>query len=220
MPGAAVGVAVGAVPGAAVMPAADPDAAPPAGRRVSGAGAGAPDVGAALNWGRCRQAVNVVLVALVLAGCRSAQPLTPVAMSPTAMTKEEAPGTGAPASAAVDELVEGLRGLPFEDFLAQSYDLLLARSPEQVTALDAADRLGARNDRLDDLSGAYVGQTHALQRALLDLLRDYDRGTLAPDVRLSYDIYAWYLDDLVRGQPFAEHDYPITHCRVGTTTGC
>jgi uncharacterized protein (DUF885 family) len=139
--------------------------------------------------------------------------VTQPASSPAA--SGEVAGTDLVASGAVGELVEGLNGVPFGAFLAESHDVLLARSPEQVTALGVAERLGIRNDKLDDLSAAYVSDTHALERGVLDLLRDYDRDALAPDEQLSYDIYEWYLDDLVRGQRFAEHDYPITHCRVG-----
>ncbi|MFN2250955.1 MAG: DUF885 domain-containing protein [Anaerolineae bacterium] len=115
----------------------------------------------------------------------------------------------------VGEIVDRLRGLPFDDFLAQSHDALLSRSPEQVTELGRAGELSMRNDRLDDLSAAYQADTRALETAVLQLLRDHDRDGLTPDRQLSYDIYEWYLDDAVRGHAFAEHDYPINHCRTG-----
>lgn len=110
---------------------------------------------------------------------------------------------------------DALRGLPFDAFLEASFEALVRRSPERVTTLEMADELGMRNDRLDDLSAGAVRETQALQRSVLEILRTYDRGALSVEDRLSYDVYAWSLDDAVRGQPFAEHDYPITHCRVG-----
>ena len=59
------------------------------------------------------------------------------------------------------------------------------------------------------MSGYYVRETQQLEAAILDLLRTYNRDALSPEQQLSYDIYEWILDDLVRGHHFAFHDYPV-----------
>jgi hypothetical protein len=48
-----------------------------------------------------------------------------------------------------------LEGLPLPVFLEVSYEALLLRSPETVTAYGLSEAYGVRNDRLDDLSDAY-----------------------------------------------------------------
>jgi len=47
------------------------------------------------------------------------------------------------------------------------------------------------------------------QSAVLRLLRTYDRAGLDPDRRVTYDVYEWTLDNLVRGHRFVYHDYPL-----------
>lgn len=115
----------------------------------------------------------------------------------------------------VGPVIAELGGLAFDDFLEKSYWALVSRSPEKVTALAAGDRTGIGDGLLEDLSPAYAKDTHALERAVRDLLGSYDRAALTPEQRTSYDAYGWYLDDLVRGQRYCEHGYLITHCRIG-----
>lgn len=72
-----------------------------------------------------------------------------------------------------------------------------------------AESLGLQNDQLDNMSDAYIRETQELEAAILTLLRTYDRSELTPEQQISYDIYEWYLDDLVRGHEFMYYDYPI-----------
>ena len=121
---------------------------------------------------------------------------------------------GAPAlgsSIPISDAVAGLDGLSFDEFLDESYLQLLLRSPETITAMGLSEDLGQRNERLDDLSDAYLRQTQELESAVLDRLRGYDRDLLSPDQALSYDLYEYYLDSQVRGHQFAYHDYPLHH---------
>jgi uncharacterized protein (DUF885 family) len=156
-----------------------------------------------------RRQVCLVVIALTLAGC-----LAPLRAAPA--TPPPGPTIGpVPTDTAVGTAVNELRGLSFDDFLARSYDTLLVRSPQHVTELGLADQLGMRNDQLDDRSATHLRGTEAMQRAVLGLLRGYDRSALTPPQQLSYDIYAWVLDDLVRAQPFAEHDYLVYQCPGG-----
>lgn len=124
-----------------------------------------------------------------------------------AATVQDRPETTA--SPTVDEIVAGLQGLSIDDFFEESYKQLLLRDPEGLTYTGLAEEFGLRNDRLTDISDAYVRETYALQAAILDILQGYDRDALTPEQQLSYDVYEWYLDDLLRGQPFMYYDYPV-----------
>jgi uncharacterized protein (DUF885 family) len=103
----------------------------------------------------------------------------------------------------------GLAGLDIDAFFEQSYRQLLLRDPETVTELGLSRYFGVGNDRLTDVSDAYIRETQALESAILAQLRQYDRSAMTPAQRLSADIYDWYLDDRVRGHALMYYDYPI-----------
>lgn len=107
--------------------------------------------------------------------------------------------------------IEKLEGLPIDQFFDDSFTLLLLRDPELLTELNLSEQFGLRNDQLNNLSDAYLRDTQQLEAGILELLRSYDRESLTPDQQLSYDIYEWTLDDLVRGHEFMYHDYPLHH---------
>jgi uncharacterized protein (DUF885 family) len=109
------------------------------------------------------------------------------------------------------DIVADLKGLPIDEFFEESFKQLLLRDPEDITDLGIADDVGLRNDQLANLSDAYIKETHALEVALLELLRTYDRDALTPEQELSYDIYEWFLDDLVRDHKFMYYDYLVHH---------
>jgi uncharacterized protein (DUF885 family) len=71
------------------------------------------------------------------------------------------------------------------------------------------------DDQLTNISDAYIRETYALYTEILEGLRQYDRGALTPEEQLNYDIYAYYLEDVLRGQAFMYYDYPITHFSTG-----
>ncbi len=110
----------------------------------------------------------------------------------------------------LDQVLVGLHGLPFRDFLDASYKEILLRNPEAVTSAGLSATFGVRDDKLTGVSPAFILENYALYRGILDLLHTYDRAALSEADRLSYDIYEWYLDDWVRGEPYAFHDYPIS----------
>ncbi len=178
------------------------------------------------------QTMIVVVVLLLLglvAGCANAEPsATPAPSVDTALPPTDAPvpPTEPPAEptalpTAVPEVptpqpdvpavADGLQGLSLDDFFEVSYERLLRKSPERLTRLGIAASFGLRNDQLDDMSDAYIRETQELESAILDLLRTYDRSTLTPEQQLSYDVYEWYLDDLVRGHEFTYHTYTLHH---------
>ncbi|MEN6369686.1 MAG: DUF885 domain-containing protein [Thermotogota bacterium] len=110
----------------------------------------------------------------------------------------------------LDQVLAGLHGLSFREFLDASYKEILLRNPENVTSLGLSAAFGMRNDKLTDVSPEFILENYALYRGILDLLHAYDRSALNEVDQLSYDIYEWYLDDWIRGEPYAFHDYPIS----------
>lgn len=140
----------------------------------------------------------------------STQPAEPtVAAAPTAEA------TSSPLAelmtAPIDEVLLSLQDLSFETFLEESFKQLTLRDPEAITDAGVATELGVRNDQLNDLSEEYVQDTYELQRGILDILRSYPPQELDDKQQVSWKIYEWYLDDLVRGQEFQYYDYPLHH---------
>jgi uncharacterized protein (DUF885 family) len=118
-------------------------------------------------------------------------------------------------SASVADISAGLKGLPIDEFFEESYKQLLLRDPEYLTELGIAESYGVGNDQLTDISDAYIRETYELHAAILLLLREYDRSQLTREQQISYDVYEWYLDDVVRGQEFMYYNYPVTHFITG-----
>jgi uncharacterized protein (DUF885 family) len=144
---------------------------------------------------RRRSVFQAVLVALAL-GCGKQAPVArPVLVDPV--------------YPAVEDVVAGLAGLSFDDFLERSYRALLQRSPEGLTDLEMSASFGWRDQFLDDASDAFRLQTYALAEAILARLRAFDRTALWASQRVSLDVYDFYLDDLVRERPFIHHVYSI-----------
>jgi len=116
-----------------------------------------------------------------------------------------------PATSSVDGIIADLEGLPIDEFFDESYKQLLLRYPERLTELGISEWFGLRNDQLNDISDKYVRETQQLEAAILDLLQTYDRSELLYEQQISYDVYEWYLDDLVRGHEFMYCDYLMHH---------
>lgn len=111
----------------------------------------------------------------------------------------------------VEGILASLKGLPIDDFFEESFKQLLLRDPQTITQLGIAEQFGLRNDQLNNISDAYIRETQQLQSGILELLGTYDRNGLTPEQKLSYDVYEWYLDDLVRGHEFMYYNYPVHH---------
>jgi uncharacterized protein (DUF885 family) len=110
----------------------------------------------------------------------------------------------------IDKILDDLDGLSFDDFLAQSSEQMLRRSPETITDYGIADLLGVGNDQLDNISDEYIKGTFYLNAGILELLREYDRGSLDADQQLSYDVYEFHLDDRASRQEFMYYSYTAT----------
>jgi uncharacterized protein (DUF885 family) len=109
----------------------------------------------------------------------------------------------------IADTISNLKGLPIDEFFDKSFKHLLLRSPQSLTDLGISESYGLRNNTLDNFSDAYIRETQSLEAAILDLLRTYDYEELTPEQQISYDVYEWYLDDLVRGHKFMYHNYLV-----------
>jgi uncharacterized protein (DUF885 family) len=135
---------------------------------------------------------------------QGSNPAPPAAATPSLIAPTQTP-------ASIQDIAGKLKGLAIDAFFDESYRQLMLRDPEGITAAGVSARIGIGDDRLNDLSDAYTRQTQQLVRAVLDLLPGYDRKTLTPGQQVSYDVYRWYLEDLVKGQQFMYDNYPIHH---------
>ncbi|MBU7046491.1 MAG: DUF885 domain-containing protein [Theionarchaea archaeon] len=82
-------------------------------------------------------------------------------------------------------------------------------NPQELTSFGLTKSFGLRNDRLNNMSDAYIKEIQELEKALLHLLKSYKE--IKPALRLSYDVYEWFLDDLVRSHEFMYYNYPVHH---------
>jgi uncharacterized protein (DUF885 family) len=97
----------------------------------------------------------------------------------------------------------------FDAFLEDAYAVQLRRDPELVTELGLADSLGMDNGQLTNVSDAYQLQTYDLLEAQLTELRSFDRTSLTAEQQLSYDLFEWYLEDLLAGKPYRFYRHPV-----------
>jgi uncharacterized protein (DUF885 family) len=155
---------------------------------------------------------DFIRLALLAGGTTALSPLLK-ACSPE--VPSDTPVTDVPAltplvTVSTGNLLDGLEGLEIDDFFEQAYRRWLVRDPEGLTTLGLADQYGVGDANLTDISDAFLHQTKALEVGTLYLLRGYDRALLSDSQTLTADIYDWFLDDLVRNQPFFYDDFPVT----------
>lgn len=170
----------------------------------------------------------LIISGLILTACGSAATTVPVPSetahtpqitSTPSVTESKVPPSTAPVEptntptpqSEIDEIISNLDGLPIDQFFDASYSQLLLREPERLTEMSLSARFGLRDDQLDNLTDEYLRDTQRLEAAILELLRTYDHNSLTPDQQLSYDVYEWVLNDMVRGHEFAYHDYPLNY---------
>jgi uncharacterized protein (DUF885 family) len=84
-------------------------------------------------------------------------------------------------------------------------------NPELLTRLRMLEGMGLRghNAKLSDSSPADTERAAARWRANLETLRSYDAGSYSGQDRLSYDILDYFLDSVVRGEPWRYHNFPV-----------
>lgn len=130
-------------------------------------------------------------------------PTATAAPSPTSPLQPPTP------SAALQPTPDQALQSVFDDFLEQAFSAQLRRDPELISELGLAAAFGMDNSQLTDVSDAFQQETYALLQTQLETLHSFDRAALTPDRQLSYDLFAWGLDDRLRGQEFRFHTYPV-----------
>ena len=85
------------------------------------------------------------------------------------------------------------------------------KGPELLTMLGILEKFGIHwhNARLSDASQAFEDKMFAFVKRDLRLLRSYPRKRQDKATLLSMDIMDWFLDDIVRGERWRHHDYPL-----------
>jgi uncharacterized protein (DUF885 family) len=106
--------------------------------------------------------------------------------------------------------VAQLEGLPIDEFFEESFRQLQLRYPDTLIYSGLSGEYGVeKHDQFTNISDTYIRETQQLESAILGLLQRYDRNALSSEQQLSYDIYEWYLTDLVDRQEFMYYTYPI-----------
>jgi uncharacterized protein (DUF885 family) len=73
-----------------------------------------------------------------------------------------------------------------------------------VIELHLEDEIEVGKSFVDDISDEFVGETQAIERVILDAVREKEEPGLA------HDVYEWWLDDRVRRQMFSDLEYRVT----------
>jgi uncharacterized protein (DUF885 family) len=106
-------------------------------------------------------------------------------------------------------VLDGLRDLPFDEFVDASYKQILLRSPQLVTGLGLSGELGIRDDQLDNVCYAFIDETYQLMAGVREIFNTYQRSALDYERQISFDSYSWVLADWAADHEFMYHFYPV-----------
>jgi len=156
-----------------------------------------------------KQLLVGVLVLVLLAGCGDNHGCSPC-------TVGDPPDAPPPlVTSAADQLATDLQGLSLDDYYNVSISALVQRSPETLIWRSLLDVYPQAAANLDSLSDGYQRDTFAMYQVALDALLTYDRSTLDTEGQLDYDVYEWYLQDVVDRLPFIYHDFAASYGLFG-----
>ena len=103
------------------------------------------------------------------------------------------------------------RPLSIGIFFERAFIQFVLEDPEAISSLGVFEQLGYKgfDGMLTDVSPAHEQKLAKMARDDLETLHAYDRASLSPSHQLSYDVLEWFLQDLVEGQRWLFHDYPV-----------
>jgi uncharacterized protein (DUF885 family) len=103
------------------------------------------------------------------------------------------------------------RPLSIGIFFERAFIQFVLEDPEAISSLGVFEQLGYKgfDGMLTDVSPAHERKLAKMARDDLETLHGYDRASLSPSHQLSYDVLEWFLQDLVEGQRWLFHDYPV-----------
>jgi uncharacterized protein (DUF885 family) len=111
----------------------------------------------------------------------------------------------------IQDILDDLQDLEFDEFVDASYIQVLLRSPELVTSMGLSQTLGIRDDQLDNVCNDFVVETYELKAGIHEILETYDREALSYEQQISYDSYTWILEGWAVEHDYMYHFYPVTH---------
>lgn len=118
------------------------------------------------------------------------------------------------------ELLElELAGLTLDEFYEVSFRALSVRDPEQVIADALSERFQLTEVSLTDLSADYQRDTADMVAVVHEALQTYDREALTAEQQISYDVYAWHLQDRLDTAAYPYFGYPATYSIFGVHNG-
>jgi uncharacterized protein (DUF885 family) len=96
-------------------------------------------------------------------------------------------------------------------FYEKVFIAFVLEQPELLSAFGLAEQFGYRrhNAHLDDVSIAKIERDYAAWRGYLADLKSYDPAEQTAEQKLSTRVLAWYIENLLRGERFRFHDYPV-----------
>ena len=112
-------------------------------------------------------------------------------------------------SLSLEDLLDGLAGLPPEEFIYQAYRRLALRSPEMVSEVGLAGIYQTRNDRLDSYALEDIRLTQALETELLAMAQSYDRIGLSAQVDFNLRVLIWVLEERVAQHAYQGFGFPL-----------
>ena len=98
-----------------------------------------------------------------------------------------------------------------KDLFLRTFVKFALKGPELLTMLGILEKFGihSHNAKLSDASEAFNDRMFAFVKRDLGFLRSYPRQRQDKGTRLSTDIMDYFLDDILRGEHFRHHDYPL-----------
>jgi len=108
-------------------------------------------------------------------------------------------------------IVGEMTNLPLEEFVDESYQLLVGNDPDTLWGWGTAEEYGLEDlSEWTEISDDVLGIRAALASEILHRLRDgYPRNELSLDKRINYDAYEWLLEDVVRQSAYPYWGYVI-----------
>src|SRR6185295_14539399 len=97
-------------------------------------------------------------------------------------------------------------------FYEKTFITFVLEQPELLTSIGVAEQFGYRrhNAHLDDVSIAKADHDYAVWHEYLADLKSYDIAKQSPEQRLSTRVLTWFSEDLLDGERFRFHDYPVS----------
>lgn len=120
-----------------------------------------------------------------------------------------------PVPTAVELFTESIQGLTLTNFYDVSFGGLINRTPEKLVALSLDEIYPPAAATLEGWFPDYKTDTWTMHQLALDMLDTYDRSTLNAEGQLEYDMYEWYLQDVLAEQPFNLYSFPATYSSYG-----